>query len=297
MKNTPNLQGAPNGDQEENEVHANRHSTQPPASSGRVKILVVDDNPVNRRVVSLQLEQLGFRADCAESGEVAVRLGTARRYHLILMDVQMPGMDGLTATRTLLAALPIEHQPLVVAMTGDTSEEDRETCLAAGMLDMVSKPIRTAELVRVVRSAREGMMLTIAATRPQSPLGGLLEAFSLRPDVLRGLLTDYIQDSETLFAGILQCIARKDAQSLEEKAHALKGTAGQMGAREVALFAALVERAARTGSYARAEACAKALGEKLSTGNQELWRLCEEKLPRRSTSNSSFRPPHPALHP
>ncbi len=117
-------------------------------------VLVAEDNPVNQRVVRLMLERLGCRPDVAGNGIEALDALRARRYDLVLMDVRMPEMDGITATRALRAELPPDRQPLVVAMTANVQLEDREACEAAGMDDFVAKPLRPADLARVVLRAR-----------------------------------------------------------------------------------------------------------------------------------------------
>ncbi len=115
--------------------------------SGRV--LVVDDNPVNRKVAARFLERLGLAADCAGSGEEALELHRKVRYDLILMDCQMPGMDGFDATREIRRRDGGRRIP-IVAFTAAALEGDRERCLEAGMDDYISKPVRLEDLVRTL---------------------------------------------------------------------------------------------------------------------------------------------------
>ena len=121
---------------------------------GPPSVLVAEDNPVNQRVVRLMLERLGCRPDVVGNGLEALDAVRARRYDLVLMDMQMPEMDGLAATRVLRRELPDDRQPLVVAMTANVQVEDREACEQAGMDDFMAKPIRPADLQRVVERAR-----------------------------------------------------------------------------------------------------------------------------------------------
>jgi CheY-like chemotaxis protein len=104
------------------------------------RVLVAEDNAVNREVIMSLLEPLGFEVDCAEDGHEAVRLGRAKRYDLVLMDVQMPGLDGLGATRALRELERWAHTP-IVALTADALTESRADCLAAGMNDFLTKPV------------------------------------------------------------------------------------------------------------------------------------------------------------
>ncbi|MBS1131890.1 MAG: Response regulator [Proteobacteria bacterium] len=105
-----------------------------------IRVLLVDDEPINREITQILLEDLHFRIDSAENGEEALALACIYPYDLILMDMQMPVMDGLEATRRI-RALPDGHRFLIIAMTANAFSEDRERCLAAGMDDFTTKPI------------------------------------------------------------------------------------------------------------------------------------------------------------
>ncbi|MBL9104481.1 MAG: response regulator [Myxococcales bacterium] len=120
---------------------------------GTLRILVAEDNPLNQRVALRILEKLGFRADLAANGvEVLESLGR-RRYDVVLMDVQMPEMDGLEATRRIRARWP-EAGPYIIAMTASAMIGDSERCLAAGMDHYVRKPVDAHELARALARAR-----------------------------------------------------------------------------------------------------------------------------------------------
>ena len=110
-----------------------------------LRILVAEDNPVNQKVVLRMLERFGYRADLAADGARAVDAATQRQYDVVLMDVQMPGMDGYEAARRIRGACA-GHQPRIIAMTANAMASDRERCLAAGMDDYVSKPLRSDDL-------------------------------------------------------------------------------------------------------------------------------------------------------
>ncbi|MCC6416593.1 MAG: response regulator [Opitutaceae bacterium] len=130
------------------------HSPRPPAPAeiasklAGARVLVVDDDAVNRLVISKQLEQLGCVVERAQDGAEAVALARLHHYHVILMDCRMPVMDGYTATREIRRALV--DTPPIIAITANTTIEDREACHAAGMVDFVSKPVRKFELQRVL---------------------------------------------------------------------------------------------------------------------------------------------------
>jgi CheY-like chemotaxis protein len=117
-----------------------------------LRILLAEDNAVNQKLALRILEQMGYRADVASNGIEAIESIERQIYDVILMDVQMPEMDGLDATRNI-RKLATVTQPYIIAMTANAMEGDREMCLAAGMNDYVSKPIRVNELVDALMKA------------------------------------------------------------------------------------------------------------------------------------------------
>jgi CheY-like chemotaxis protein len=111
-----------------------------------LRILVAEDVAVNQKFIRLALDQMGYRADLVADGVEAVEAARRQRYDVIFMDVQMPQMDGLEATRRIRGVLPAAQQPYITAMTANAMHGDREMCLDAGMDDYVSKPVYLAEL-------------------------------------------------------------------------------------------------------------------------------------------------------
>ena len=124
---------------------ARRPAADPAARGGGGRILLAEDNRVNQKVALKLLERLGYRADVAENGLEVVAALARRQYDIILMDVQMPDMDGLEATRRV-RDLPEDVQPRIIAMTANATQEDRAACFAAGMDDFLSKPVVAAQL-------------------------------------------------------------------------------------------------------------------------------------------------------
>ncbi|RMH59024.1 MAG: response regulator [Bacteroidetes bacterium] len=123
--------------------------TTPPSLS----ILLVEDNLINRKVALLMLNKLGYDADVAVNGREAVEAVQRRRYDLLLMDLQMPEMNGLEATEEIRRILPPERQPRIVAFTANALSVDRQRCLDAGMDDYLSKPVRQYQLVAVLAAS------------------------------------------------------------------------------------------------------------------------------------------------
>jgi CheY-like chemotaxis protein len=123
------------------------------ASRHPLKILLAEDNLVNQKLALRLLEQMGYHADVALNGLEALQAVARQRYDLVLMDVQMPEMDGLEATRQIIARWPETH-PRIVGLTANAIQGDREMCLAAGMEDYIAKPIRVEELVEALSKAK-----------------------------------------------------------------------------------------------------------------------------------------------
>jgi CheY-like chemotaxis protein len=123
------------------------------ASRHPLRILLVEDNAVNQKLALRLLGRMGYRADVAANGLEAIEAVERQPYDLVLMDVQMPEMDGLEATRHIVERLDVTDRPRIVAMTANAMDGDRERCLAAGMDGYISKPIRVEELVEAVLAA------------------------------------------------------------------------------------------------------------------------------------------------
>jgi CheY-like chemotaxis protein len=118
-----------------------------------LRILLAEDNVVNQKLALRLLQQMGYRADLASNGVEAIECAERQPYDVVLMDVQMPEMDGLEASRRIVARWPNGGRPRIIAMTANAMQGDREECLAAGMDDYVTKPIRVDALVEALNQA------------------------------------------------------------------------------------------------------------------------------------------------
>ncbi|CAO3414709.1 response regulator [Azospirillum doebereinerae] len=234
---------------------------EPPESR---RILVVEDSPLNQMIVVAVLTQAGYRTETAGNGLEAVMAAQAGGFDLILMDVSMPEMDGLTATR-LLRGLPDAAGTVpVVAMTADTGDDDRARCLEAGMNDHVAKPIDRAQLLdtvaRWLRPA-EGMAGgPVPASAPDTAVvaDGVLDREvlaqlerDLGPELLAEVLRQFVD--ETL-ERVAQIAGQADLAALTREAHTLKSTAGTFGAHALCAAARALEAACRDGAAAEVEA-------------------------------------------
>jgi CheY-like chemotaxis protein len=118
-----------------------------------LRILLAEDNVVNQKLAMRLLQQMGYRADLASNGIEAIECVQRQTYDVVLMDVQMPEMDGLEASRRITSTLQPDARPRIVAMTANAMQGDREACMAAGMDDYVTKPIRVDQLVEALNQA------------------------------------------------------------------------------------------------------------------------------------------------
>ncbi len=227
-----------------------------------VRILVAEDNRVNQMVALKTLEKLGYRADAVANGVEALRALETIRYDLVLMDVQMPEMDGFEATRRIRggAAPVLDRDVVVIAMTAHALQGDREKCIEAGMNDYISKPVTKDELVSAIERqlGRPGFLPPRTPLRPADAppldLSGLLETMDGDTAVCRRILDVFIEDAAVRLEAIRDSLRRGDAESLARHVHTLKGAAANVGAFRMRELASLLEAPAAGGGARGAEA-------------------------------------------
>lgn len=218
------------------------------------RILVVEDSPLNQMLVTAILAQAGHRADTANNGLEAVMAAQAGGYDLILMDLSMPEMDGLTATRLLRDLPGPAGQVPVVAMTADTDEADRVRCQDAGMNDHVAKPVDRVLLLETVEKWLRAVPDRSAGFGPCAPAapaaaGEVLDrevlaqlAQDLDAELLADVLRQFVEETRERVARIA---GETDRAVLTREAHTLKSTAGTFGARALCSAARALEMACR----------------------------------------------------
>lgn len=223
------------------------------------RILVVEDNPINQEVTCQLLEAAGARLSVADDGQAAVELAQREHFDLVLMDMQMPVMDGIAATRAIRALDGWQQIP-ILAMTANAFEEDRQACLAAGMNDHVAKPVEPGRLYQCIAQwlGASGFMSALETkpgTGPELPaalaeVAGLDPSFGLRalggnlPRYL-ALLEKYAEDHRDDARRIRDFAAAGERDQVVMRAHSLKGVSGTLGVLRVQHHAAQVERIAR----------------------------------------------------
>jgi CheY-like chemotaxis protein/HPt (histidine-containing phosphotransfer) domain-containing protein len=233
------------------------------ASRLPLRILLAEDNAVNQKLALRLLAQMGYRADMAGNGLEAVQAVERQPYDVVLMDVQMPEMDGLEATREICRRWPIGERPRIIAMTANAMQGDREMCLDAGMDDYLSKPIRVSELVEALTQCS-----------PIKPAGGDMESESgtIDPVVfdelvastgndaafVRELVDTYLADAPQLFAQMRSALTAGDAETFRRAAHSLKSNSASLGALVLSEQAKELEMMGKDGTLEGATAVIEA---------------------------------------
>ncbi len=218
----------------------------------RARILSVDDHPVNQRVVLKMLERLGYRADSVVTGLEAVAALRQRDYDFILMDCQMPDMDGYAATRAIRSEFR-ERRIIIVGLTANALHDDRQKCLNAGMDDYLSKPLQAEALAQtfarwlVPTGARDVTAIDPTAETPSAcaidmrALSEFAASDESGAEFVANIIEVFLADmSERVRAAGLQ-MDRDDNAGLAATAHALKGSSGHFGAAHLMQLCAAIE--------------------------------------------------------
>ena len=229
------------GVDDEPDAAADDHAAPRPVSEPTLDILLVEDNPVNQKVALRVLEQMGHRVSLATNGAEAVRATGERPYQIVLMDVQMPVMDGLDATRAIRRREEQTHlHQKILAMTANAMQGDRERCLQAGMDGYVSKPVDRqglmAEIKRVLDS--QGTVEGVGAPPVSMPDEGLpdmnlddcLDRLEGDGELVTELAGMVIAEMPQLVADMRRAVESQDPDTLRRRAHSLVGMAGNLSA-------------------------------------------------------------------
>jgi signal transduction histidine kinase/DNA-binding NarL/FixJ family response regulator/HAMP domain-containing protein len=183
-----------------------------------LRILVAEDHPVNQRLVLLLLDRLGHRADVVDNGAQAVSAVLDRNYDVVLMDLHMPELDGLSAVRAIREQMG-ERRPRIIALTANALPGDREACLAAGMDDFLAKPLQRGELAEALSRTRAGVLDPAAITNLRELVGDSREAMC-------GLVDDFLAETPPLLAALNAA----DPTEAHRAAHTLRTLGATFGA-------------------------------------------------------------------
>jgi CheY-like chemotaxis protein len=223
------------------------------AATSPLRILLAEDNAVNQKVALRLLDRLGYRADVVWNGREAIEALERKPYDVVLMDVQMPELDGLDASRRICERWTREERPRIVAMTANAMPEDREACLAAGMDDYVAKPIRPdalAEALRRVRPRAVGAATGAAAGLEQGALESLRELGG--DEFLTEVIDTFLADAPSLLETLRRSLDERNAEELRRAAHTLKSNGATLGAEAFAERCRTLEQSAKSGRLAEA---------------------------------------------
>ena len=232
-----------------------------------LRILLAEDNAINQQLALLTLERLGFRADMAGNGVEALEALQRQPYDVVLMDVQMPEMDGLEATRRIRTEFPVAQQPQIIAVTANAMPQDRALCLAAGMDNYISKPFQVKELVHALSQCRPAALrlpsADEAARRP--PAAARKPPAMLDPAALKRLygmlgkraatmlpefIESFFKEAVNFQRDARQTLAQGQTEDLRRAAHTLKSNARNFGANTLGDLCQEVETRAKNGTCA-----------------------------------------------
>jgi hypothetical protein len=216
-----------------------------------LRVLIAEDDATNRMVVVKMLQEFAVQTRIATDGVQAVQAASEAEYDLVLMDVRMPEMDGLAATRAIRARGGAFASLPIIALTANAFAEDVKLCRDAGMSDFLAKPLRKPAMVAAILRAIRRLTLpaapvpaSTATSRPldRTALAQLTEAIG--EDGVRETFASFAQETEQRLALFRQFREGQDRQAIEIEAHALKGSAGTLGGAEVSDIARLIEHRA-----------------------------------------------------
>jgi CheY-like chemotaxis protein/HPt (histidine-containing phosphotransfer) domain-containing protein len=223
------------------------------AAGRKLSILVVEDNLVNQNVARIMLRKLGHESTMANNGQEALDILEKQEFDLVLMDVQMPVLDGLQSTagiRDKKSAVK-NHGVPIIAMTAHAMKKDREKCLAAGMDDYISKPIKPWELAEAIERRISGAAFSQIWSCAETPVAAetifqrseLLVRLGGEEELLLEIVGIYLDDVPKQLVRLREFAQRREAELFRDQAHTLKGASGNAGAVEVQATAARLETA------------------------------------------------------
>ena len=232
----------------------------PGALKSHIRILLVEDNEVNQLVALSILKRLGFNADVTENGLEALDALKTEPYDIVFMDVQMPEMDGLDATKAIRDPQSKVLNPdiPIIAMTAHAAKEDRDICFEAGMNDYLSKPIQPQRLLDTI--AKHFFSQADPKPEPQkeaTPQGEILDKsrladFGYDESFFEEILAEFLAEAPSHINNVKEALQSGDAEKIRHEAHSLKGMAANLGAQRLAHAAHKLEIASKNNDNGKA---------------------------------------------
>ncbi len=226
-------------------------------SEQELKILIVEDSPTNREITAEMLKQIGLRSESVENGLQAVKACMAKEFDLILMDCQMPEMDGFEATKIIRKKENVTNDPTIVAFTASVTASERKKCFNAGMDDYLSKPFTKQNIADLLNKhfkmdnlplnldlQKNMLQHSLSNIIEPKMLESLLEIESDQQGFVFEILDVFFEHAEEKIIETKTAIANEDIQSIKDTAHNLKGSSGNVGLTNISrLFADLEKKA------------------------------------------------------
>ncbi len=253
-------------------------------TNSSARILLAEDNLTNQMVAQAILKKLGFQSDIATNGAEALNALENTRYDLVLMDMQMPEMDGLEATRRIrdIQSSVFNHNIPIIAMTANAMKEDREHCLEAGMNDYVSKPIKPQALSEMLLRwlpKEDNPNQTSTQGSLASPTGkdnltvfdksNLLERLMDDEELVDLVISNFLKDIPLQIQALKDCLEKDDAVGAERQSHTIKGAAANISAQALCDVANEMEVSGRNGDLS-------AMRERIAELERQFERLKEQ---------------------
>jgi CheY-like chemotaxis protein/HPt (histidine-containing phosphotransfer) domain-containing protein len=220
--------------------------------------LVADDNAVNRQLALVLLERMGYRPDVAADGVEVLEALERRPYDVVLMDVEMPDLDGVETTRRIHTRWSAEDCPRIIAVTANAMDGDRERYLAAGMDDYVSKPIRKEALAAALARSRPRPSPNARSSSPRGEAEhGPVDLTELEstvgdPGLVEELIATFLDGSPELVATLRNSLVQGNAEELRRAAHTLKSNAQTFGAAALTALCRELEATAKKAALEHA---------------------------------------------
>ncbi|MFK8183613.1 MAG: response regulator [Phormidesmis sp.] len=257
--------------------------------SNSLRILLAEDNFVNQRLALIQLEHLGYKADLVSNGEAVLKALETQAYDVILMDVHMPAMCGITATQKINQLYPAQQRPYIIALTAGATEDNVAECLAAGMQDYVQKPVNPAALEKALNCVKQRSNLVgtedSSEDSSEDSLAGPLNqpgtwekqtqsvpvvdehvidnirkmAGPTAPALLKQLFNNYFELGSVMLENIYQAIESNHDVAIYKAAHRLRSSSATLGLAQLAQVCEHLEDQGRAGKRVTLETYKPAL--------------------------------------
>ena len=247
-----------------------------------LRILLVDDHPTNVKLGLLILERLGYRADSAHNGREALSAIETIDYDLVLMDIEMPEMDGLEATQAMRAKHG-PHKPKIIAMTANAMIGDRDKYLSEGMNEYVSKPIAIPALKAAIENcfraepSADAVVPNVAQGNKDASdsfdpaaLNALFELVGKDREALTALSASFFEEAPRLLKDLGTAVTNQDSVLARRSAHTLKSSARDFGAIRLADICRKLENKARDGDIGDLDTRVSAIGQELATATEAI---------------------------